>query len=138
MKPSLQVDTLYRPNKSAGRHVVSPRQVCRWTCIAQTSLQVDMLYHPNKSAGGHVASPKEVCRTCCITQTYYSDLTSLCSFSLVEKQQIPILVFGLTRVGLEPTIYSTGDKPAYVSWSSRKLTSSSHQNVPCSRHDIAE
>jgi hypothetical protein len=26
---------------------------------------------------------------------------------LAEKQQIPILVFGLTRPGLEPTIYRT-------------------------------
>ena len=26
---------------------------------------------------------------------------------LVEKQQIPILVFGLTRSGLKPTIYCT-------------------------------
>ena len=27
--------------------------------------------------------------------------------SFVEKQQIPIWVFGLTRPGLEPTIYGT-------------------------------
>jgi hypothetical protein len=31
---------------------------------------------------------------------------------LAEKQQIPILVFGLTRPGLEPTIYRTRDKHA--------------------------
>ena len=32
--------------------------------------------------------------------------------SLAEKQQIPILVFGLTRLGLEPTIYHTRGEPA--------------------------
>ena len=31
-------------------------------------------------------------------------LTAAC---LAEKQDIPIIVFGLTRSGLEPTIYST-------------------------------
>ena len=44
-------------------------------------------------------------------RTHYPDSepTSLCSFSLAEKQQIPInfKVFGLTRSGLKPTIYRT-------------------------------
>ena len=31
---------------------------------------------------------------------------------LAEKQQIPILVFGLTLSGLEPTIYRTRDEHA--------------------------
>ena len=31
---------------------------------------------------------------------------------LAEKQQIPILVFGLTRPGLEPMIYCTRGEPA--------------------------
>ena len=33
---------------------------------------------------------------------------------LAEKQQIPILVFGLTRHVLEPNIYCTGGENAYT------------------------
>jgi hypothetical protein len=51
-----------------------------------------------------------------ITQTHYSDFESslflLNAACLAEKQQIPILVFGLTRPRLEPTIYHTRDEHA--------------------------
>jgi hypothetical protein len=55
-------------------------------------------------------------KTCRSTRTHYSDSepTILCSYSLMlEKQQIPILVFGLTRPGLEPTIYHTRGEHVY-------------------------
>ena len=49
------------------------------------------------------------------TRTYYPDSepTSLCSFSLMprvsgEATNTNLIVFGLTRSGLEPTIYHTG------------------------------
>ena len=49
-------------------------------------------------------------QTCGSTQTNYSDSepTSLCSFSLVLRaKHTNFIVFGLTRLGLEPTSYRT-------------------------------
>jgi hypothetical protein len=45
-------------------------------------------------------------------QANQSLLFLLSTVCLAEKQQIPILVFGLTQPGLEPTIYSTRGKHA--------------------------
>ena len=45
-------------------------------------------------------------------QANQSLLFLLNAVCLVEKQQIPISVFGLTRSGLEPTIYLTQDEHA--------------------------
>jgi hypothetical protein len=56
------------------------------------SLQVDMLPHSD---------------TLSWFQANQSLLFLLNAACLVEKQQIPILVFGLTRSGLKPTIYHT-------------------------------
>ena len=58
----------------------------------------------------------KVCgQTCRPTRTHYTDFepTSLCSFSFMlhvqrETTHTNLIVFGLTRSGLEPTIYHTG------------------------------
>ena len=73
------------------------------------------LYQTNQLDFFSASSLKQVCgQTCHPNQTHYPDSepTSLCSFSLMLRVQrrsknVNFTVFGLTRSGLEPTIYLT-------------------------------
>jgi hypothetical protein len=76
-------------------------------------------------------------------------LSPYCCVISGEASNTNFIVFGLTRPGLEPTIYCTSvnccfsDQALYKSnsacWPSTKRTSSSsHWTLTCSCHDIAE